>query len=293
MDFLNFGEELDSNCFACELNSYSEENKYTNFIEPIESGICGNDSICEFKLDPFSSFSPKNILISSETVKTNFSSENINQNENINNAFNLNNEKKYLFKVNRENKKLSGRKRNLELKEGEFYIHNKYAVDNILRKVQCDYINYLIDVTNEILKVKNCKEKFLKISYDFKKDITNDNFEKVKNYKIGEIVKMDISKKYKKKDPTTNRKSYEKVIKDKDIKGFFNETYLYVFLNYYFQNKKKIKLSGLEIDLKNIKTFEDFLNKNNDDDENGSYKEKILEVVKAVYFQKKFKIKDN
>jgi hypothetical protein len=292
MDFLNFGEELDSNCFACELNSYSEENKYTNFIEPIESGICGNDSICEFKLDPFSSFPPKNILISSETVKTNFSSENINQIENIN-AFNLNNEKKYLFKVNRENKKLSGRKRNLELKEGEFYIHNKYAVDNILRKVQCDYINYLIDVTNEILNVKNCKEKFLKISYDFKKDVTNDNFEKLKNYKIGEIVKMDISKKYKKIDPTTNKKLYEKVIKDKDIKGFFNETYLYVFLNYYFQNKKKIKLSGLEIDLKNIKTFEDFLNKNNDDDENGSYKEKILEVVKAVYFQKKFKIKDN
>ena len=75
---------------------------------------------------------------------------------------------------------------------------------------------------------------------------------------------------------------FDKVIEDKDIKDFFNEKYLYVFSNYYYTNKKKIKFSGLEIDLKNIKTFEDLLNKSNDD-ENGSYKEKMLEVV-----QKKF-----
>ena len=34
--------------------------------------------------------------------------------------------------------------------------------------------------------------------------------------------------------------------------------------------------------IKNIKTLEDLLNKSNDD-ENGSYKEKILEVVQKLY----------
>ena len=285
-----FKFETQENSFLAPEENFIKENMNFNFLGkkyiPIENEIYGNDYNFQFKLEPFSFIPPKSILISSEDYKTNFSNENIKQNENINTS-NLNNKKQYLFKVKKKNKKLSGRKRNnLELKEGLFHIHDKYCPDNILRKINCDYINYLVHITNEILKIKGYeeeKELFLKISYELKKDITRKHFEKLKKSSIGEILQMDISKKYSKtKDPTKNKKLFDKVIEDKDIKDFFNEKYLYVFSNYYYTNKKKIKFSGLEIDLKNIKTFEDLLNKSNDD-ENGSYKEKMLEVV-----QKKF-----
>ena len=215
------------------------------------------------------------------------SKENKIKGKNIGNLFQLQNENaetnysSLIRNKNEINKKLSGRKRKTEVKEGDL-IHDKNAVDNIERKVKCHSINSLIDATNELISLKfNQKLKFLKISYDYIKDVSVKKFNELKQCSIGEILQQEISKKYSKiyiKEPKYNEKIYELVKKDKDIKEFLNKTYIDIFRNYYYANNKRIKFGDSKIELKKMKTLHDFfLDKNLDNEED---KKRVYEVIK-------------
>lgn len=234
------------------------------------------------------------------------SKENKTKRKNIDNLFQLQNEnaetnyssliknkseinKFFQSKISTLNKvkKLSGRKRKTEIKEGDF-IHNKNAVDNIERKLKCHSINSLIDATNELISLKfNQKYKFLKILYALIKDVSEKEMNSLKQRSIGEILQQEISKKYSKRYPN-NENIYEIVKKDKDIKEFLNKIYIDIFRNNYYANNKRIKFGDSYIELKKMKTLEDFFrekNLNNEED-----KKRVNEVIEKKYLTSKMKI---
>ena len=251
-------------------------------VEPIPQL---NEDIClyyeikeENKINQFINFLPMNSnQIQNENAETRYSSLFRNQNG--------------------INKNLCGRKRKAEIKDGDI-IHDKNALDNILRKVNCDFINsFIIDMTNELVKKKYNKE-FLKIKYDVVKDVSKNNFIKIKQSSIGDIIQNEISKIYRKiypREPDHNKKIFDIVREDKDIEKFLNKTYIEVFRNYYFENKKEIKFGDSYIKLETVETLKDFIlkkNKGNDEDEKRRYEQRIYEVIKKKYFTSQIELKN-
>ena len=192
---------------------------------------------------------------------------------------------------NKINKKLSGRKRKTEIKEGDI-IHDKNSLDNILRKLNCHFINcFIISMINELI---NGEEKFLKIPYDYIKDVSEIKFIELKQKSIGVIIQQDISKKYSSIDPKHNKNLFDIVGEDENIKNFLNKTYIEVFRKYYFENKKEIKFGDSYIKLKNVETLKEFFlkkNKDNDEDKKRRYERRIYEVIEKKFFTSKIKLK--
>ena len=77
-----------------------------------------------------------------------------------------------------------GRKR-INIKDGKSKQkkHRKTDLDNILTKVQVNFIKFIVNLANDILKkVSEQNKKFLDIEYDIKKKITFKNFENLKTF---------------------------------------------------------------------------------------------------------------
>ena len=206
-----------------------------------------------------------------------------------------------IFKIEKQAKKEKckkriGRKRkgdNLEAPEVD-KIHSKYDYDNIIRKIQVHFQNFLISFINEILNHFGFKQKFLNIEYNNKKNIKKDTVEKLKSQEIGQILRQNISTKYKKQykdDKEKNNKLYLEVIKYgkfENLKKILSESYINIFRNCYYKNKKDLNDYGLNIKLSNnVKTFEDLLKNLSKNSEDDKYIEKIKEIVKECYLPKK------
>ena len=167
-------------------------------------------------------------------------------------------------------------------------VHTKYNKDNIIRKIQVHFQNFLICLINEIILNYGFKKKFLNIDYKNKKNVKKVNVENLRTQKIGQILCQNISTKYRKLykiDKEMNIKLYLEVIKYESIKNFLSETYINIFRNIYYTNKRDINDYGLNIKLSdNVKTYQDLLEENIDDSE---YIEKIKQTVEYNYLPKK------
>lgn len=160
--------------------------------------------------------------------------------------------KKNIFKINieqeqRQEQKLIKKKRgrlpkpkNLSALTTSPKIHDNNSMDNLLRKVQVHYLNFIISYINDILNGLQIKEEFLKIDYKFKKNINKDFLDELKTKKISDIICNDISSKYK-KDKNVNRIIYEKIKGNEIINNILNRNYLEPF-DIYYKSKKIINL---------------------------------------------------
>jgi hypothetical protein len=188
----------------------------------------------------------------------------------------------------KEKEKKFGRKRKGDHQDDE-KTHTKYDKDNIHRKIQVDFINFLFAFINEILIYFGIKQKFLGIDYKNKKVVTKDYVENLKTTEIGQILCKDISPKYQtlyNKNKDFNCKLYLKVIKNESIKNILSEKYINIFRNLYYKNKRDLNDYGLNIKLSNkVETYQDLLDRNNDDNE---YIEGIKNLVKYCYLPQKF-----
>ena len=175
-------------------------------------------------------------------------------------------------------------------------IHDKHTIDNVLRKIQVNYITFLISFINEILKNLNFNERFLKLDYSIKKNINKDFFESLKTKNIGEIICSKISDKYKKvkKD---NRNIFEKIKEKKNkekkvIINILSENYFDFFWKIYYKSCKLINLKeyGLtkEIILSDkVIMYKDLLKKNEELDPNENYNNNINNCVNNNFIIKK------
>ena len=219
---------------------------------------------------------------SEQEAYINLASENIGElgdsnesNENFKEP-NFLNGKNVLFKVGI----LKKRGRKLEKKKK---CHRKEAFDNILVKIQVHFLNFLIDVSNDVMKTicNNNYSHFKQINYIFKRRIAFDHLNRLIKLPIKELFKENISGKYK-KCYKTNYEIYSSFAPHNEfIQNFFNMNYLELFEIYYNNCKplKKIIFEGKEIILShNTKDFYSLLKKER------IIKEKIISVANNVYF---------
>ena len=172
-------------------------------------------------------------------------------------------------------KKLSGNKKE----------HDKHCLDNILTKIQVHFLNFLINLSNDVLKAEfgeNNVYNFKHLSYKFKKNVNFNSFIKNKNCAIKELLIQNISSKYSKcQDKNINEKILKTVCeKSYWLNDFFNLKYINVFLNYYYieDPKTKIEYKGKTIELsKKTKSIFYLFEKNN------TQKEEINNIIKQVY----------
>ena len=146
-----------------------------------------------------------------------------------------------IFRITKVKKeKRVGRKRKGDHLNDE-KVHTKYDKDNVHRKIQVNFITFLLSFINEILIHFGIKQKFLKIEYKNIKDVTKEKVENLKTTEIGQILSQDISPKYQTlydKNKDFNCKLYLKVIKNESIKKILSEKYINIFRNLYYKNKE-------------------------------------------------------
>ena len=181
--------------------------------------------------------------------------------------------------------------------------HEKDASDNIQTKIQVHFINFLTDVVNDIVKAEfdskflsnlmennkndNKKKKslddlFRYITYAEKKKISYGYLKDILQKPIKNIITKNVSSKYKNFKDNYNEILYEKLKSgSKRFLDFVNMKYIDVFINYYYNEEKPLKIinfEGKNINLsKNTKAFEDLLIKNK------NLKKQIIDEVKNIY----------
>ena len=186
--------------------------------------------------------------------------------------------------------KEKGRKRTKETKKNNNKKHDKYAFDNLLTKIQVHFLTFLIDLSNEALKIEfgiNTPHNFKYIPYSIKKIVNFNYMDWIKNISIKDILKMKISSKFSTFDTDVNEKTLN-IISGKSpwLDEFFNMKYMEAF-NYYYKNQKeplkKIEFNKKEIDLSNskVKAIYNLLKKDE------SIKNKLISTINDAYFDGK------
>ena len=163
-------------------------------------------------------------------------------------------------------------------------IHSKDTIDLVKDKLQVNFINYLVDLGNDMIKSSNnlnTSEKFLKIKYEEKKKSYKPK--DIRKLLYNDIFKLTISNTNKKRliKGKTNEKMYEIICKELPIlKEIFDLRYSYIFQNYYLKNLREFNLNGLDIKLsEETKTYNDLLQK----DQNYNIKNVFEKVINRYY----------
>ena len=162
-------------------------------------------------------------------------------------------------KIKKENNSLEKRK-----------THKKTDFDNLLRKIQVHFLNFLIDFCNEALKTEfdNFPFSFKRIKANTKEKINSKNVTEFKEKTINDLLHLDISSKYKrfKKSHNKNLLKNEKIKNSKWLNDLFNIKYIELFNDYYndrFPSNKKIFKNKIIL-TKNTKNFYYLLEQNKD-----------------------------
>jgi hypothetical protein len=185
-------------------------------------------------------------------------------------------------------RKKRGRK---SFRNGIYGCHDKSSEDNIIRKIQVNYINFLVGFVNEVLKTIGRKDlSFLSPEYNFKKTISKSQRHILNSKTLRDVFSYDISPKNKTKNRDYNTKICEQI--EKEIQNIseniLNRNFLFFFDKIFYKKNKKINMKefgfdDLEVDLKNINLFGDLLLKKKGDD---YYNEKMDFCAKHFFFPK-------
>ena len=162
--------------------------------------------------------------------------------------------------------------------------HGSDQFDNLQRKIQVHFLNFLINFCNDALKTeyKHFHYTFKQINYKDKITVNFDYTSFLRKSSIKDILNMEISEKYKTFDKHENKKLLEKIIQtSKWLNNLFEMKYLKLF-NYYYNNEEplnKIIFENKEIILSSkTKSFYYLLEKYQ------VLKQEIIDTTKIVYF---------
>jgi hypothetical protein len=188
---------------------------------------------------------------------------------------------------NKEKKHL-GRKTNEEkANQIEDSSHDMYREDNMLKKIQNHYLNFIIALLNIILPHFNYNKKLYKLDYKFKNNITKENVESLKKETIGNIISNQISEKYTSiyDKINANKNIYEEIKDNPKLNKILSEKYLVFFKKFYYNSGSFINLKdyGLDKDInftKDVKNFKHFLKEN---EKRGT---KYIKLIKRLVFKK-------
>ena len=186
--------------------------------------------------------------------------------------------------------KKRGRERNKESKKDE---HTALSIDNIERKIQNHFLNFIISFLNDCVLAffKFQKFTFLKFSYSEKIKVSFEYMKKIKTSTIKDLIEnIGISAKYKHSDKNTNKMNLKDLSEFYWFRQIFEIKYLELFFVYYHDEQplKEIKKFGQKIILsKNTKTFYYLLPKDK------NLIDEIIKYTEELYLADINGIKDN
>ncbi len=166
-----------------------------------------------------------------------------------------------------EEKKITGKKRGRVQKNDfdeislDYSKHTKFDKDNILRKIQVNYITFLINYVNSQIKkyLPYCQYKFEDLVYNYKSNTSKKFMEELKSFSIGQILQTEATKKNKrnniKNTENKNKITYNSIYgKCEQINNLLDRKYLDLFHEIY-RNKFN------DLDVEGISKFKDLLEK--------------------------------
>ena len=227
---------------------------------------------------------------------TNSSITNKSENNNEENCASIYNSKKFqIFKTDNLNDNLNydeikkfqkNRKRGRKAKKEGKRQHNALDQDNIIRKIQVHFLTFIIYFSNDLIQVifPNNKDLcFKNIQYELKKTVNHAYIENLKSKTIGDILQLKASPKNKKFDGNINKNTFDYICNNSIfLKQFFEMSYLDMFNNYYYQNKREIIIEGHKVILsQRTRLFNDLILKNL------SSANKLKEIAEEYFINKK------
>lgn len=171
-----------------------------------------------------------------------------------------------------------------------YRVHTASDYDNILRKIQVHFLSFIIHFLNDIVRTfipyNNEKLLFKNIDYKIKKDVNHKFIEKILTKNIFEVLKFDISPKYKQFQKSTNSTIAGKICEKLPfMNDFLKQNYLDLFNDYYYSKDKNFIINNTTIKItKKTEVFSELLKRNL------NYEERIKNVIKN-YFKCGFKRK--
>ena len=273
---------------SIELNTQNNNNNSSKLIEVIPFFFHPSDdfnSSVPLEMDP-SLVHPSESISSSvplEIIKTIEVNNPKKKSNNNNNDSPLNKKRIRSRNKNPENNRIKKKK------------HDKFAKDNIKRKIQVHYIKFLRDLLNHIIKeVLKENIEFKPLDYQFIMKIDKNSFLSIKSKSLGTIFKENPSPKFKDYEQK-NIEIYNEIINKSEIlKNILDKLYL-EFINIYYKNTRKINLRkyGLDKDIilpNNIKFYEDLIKMNETDSssDNEFYINKIEKIIKKEFVSEIF-----
>lgn len=186
---------------------------------------------------------------------------------------------KKIFQITK--KKRRRHKNNCKDRENNTNFTRGFDEDNINTKIKTNFTNFNTIIVNSVLRAKLKqigKEKYFKdlkfypIAHKKKIKTSKNSKKNFQKQTIGDLIKFDVSPKFRTKNPKTNENNYEMIKKDNNLKvisEIFDKNFLFFFDKIYLQRKRTIfnlsefGLEDLEIKLpKEIKFYQDLLEKN-------------------------------
>jgi hypothetical protein len=163
--------------------------------------------------------------------------------------------------------------------------HDKFTIDNILRKFQVHYLNFIVSFINTILNNLGFKIKLFQLNYRLKANIGKKNIKYLKNSTLIEILSKEISPKYRRVNKNENCIIIDKIIKCPIVNKILSEKYMYLF-DIYLKSQRIINLDkyGLDQTIElptNIAMFDDLLKKNLKEKE---YSKRLKECIDKYFY---------
>ena len=149
--------------------------------------------------------------------------------------------------------------------------HTALDDDNILRKIQVQFISFIIHYSNDVVSffVDDYKNKpiFKDVDYELKKVVNHKNVESLKGKTIGEIIQSKITPKIKKFEENENKKSLNIILgKCPSLQEeYFEKKYSALFREYYNNENDFFEVDGKRIPFSEKtkkKTFSSLIKKN-------------------------------
>lgn len=174
-------------------------------------------------------------------------------------------------------------------------IHTKYHTDNIKRKINVKYFNFLIEFINKIIKETIADEyiedkmKFCDFNYQFKKNVTSNYFDNLKQNSIISFLVKDKNVINKGKGFNNyNYSVYNLIInKNPNLKDILNKN-CYDFFPIFYTKSIEFSFDQRIIDLSEMNCFyEDVLKNNNSNDE--KYITNMENVINKYFLKKEIK----
>lgn len=187
----------------------------------------------------------------------------------------------------------SKKKRGRETKKGKMSdcLHDKHAIDNLQRKVQTHFLNFLVNISNDALTAESRLERdninsFIKIDHKIIKNVSERFCKKLKSSTIKDILELRISPKFKRYDLNNNKNIINKIYEESQTNwlcDFLNMRYLNLFIHYISIKKSlnKFTFNNKEIICsKDTKPFYNLLEKYKND------RYELIDIVNRVYLNR-------